>query len=462
MTIALVALGAAVVGLAVGVFVLSMKLGAVKAQSAAVGGVVVEVARLKAEAANTIARERSEAATEIERRKSEAAKEVERLGIEAEKLRVEAGALVAGATSRREALDADYAGAKAVFDSLQNQVKLLEEDLTDISFGLYKPHFKFGTPDEYKARLEAVREQQKAMLRGGEAAKVAIAWSVGGSRREGERMQKQYMKLVLRAFNGECDAAVARVEWNNAAKMEERIRKAFEAINELGDVMQLSITTAYLDLKLEELRLEFELEEKKHEVAEEQRQIREQMREEEKAQREAEKAQEEATEEEETSERALEEARVELAKSQGAEHQRLTERILGLEVQLDEARKKGQRAKALAELTKSGYVYIISNVGSLGENVFKIGLTRRLDPMDRVRELGSASVPFAFDVHAMVYSEDAPTLEAELHRHFADRYVNLVNMRKEFFRVSLDELEAVTATNRVLKNHDFAAPSSVG
>ena len=129
---------------------------------------------------------------------------------------------------------------------------------------------------------------------------------------------------------------------------------------------------------------------------------------------------------------------------------------------MHEARKKGQRAKALAELTKSGYVYIISNVGSLGENVFKIGLTRRLDPMDRVRELGSASVPFAFDVHAMVYSEDAPTLEAELHRHFADRYVNLVNMRKEFFRVSLDELEAVTATNRVLKNHDFAAPSSVG
>lgn len=446
MTIVLVTLGVVVVGLLVGVFVLSMKLGAAKAQHAAIAGVEAEAARLKAEAANAIARERGEAAAATERQKSEAGKEVERLGREAERLRVEAGTLTAGASSRHEALDADYASAKAVFDSLQAQVKLLEEDLTDISFGLYKPHFKFGTPDEYKASLEAVREKQKAMLRGGEAAKCVIAWSVGGSRREGERMQKQYMKLVLRAFNGECDAAVAHVEWNNASKMEERIRKSFEAINELGNAMQVSITPTYLELNLEELRLEFELEEKKHEIAEEQRQIREQMREEEKAQREAEKAQEEATEEEETSERALEEARVELAKSQGAEHQRLTERILDLQSQLEEARKKGQRAKALAELTKSGYVYVISNVGSLGENVFKIGMTRRLDPMDRVRELGSASVPFAFDVHAMVYSEDASTLEAGLHRHFADRYVNLVNMRKEFFRVSLDELEAVTAT----------------
>jgi len=450
MTILLIALGVIAGGLLVGLALLYRKLGRLKEQYAGIGSVEREVARLKADAANAVAREKSEAASTTERQKSEAAREVERLGKEAEKLREEGDALVTSAKSRRDALDVDYASAKQVYDRLHEQVTLLEENLEDISFGLYKPHFNFDTPDEYKTRLEAVRDKQKAIVKSGEAAKFAIAWSVGGSRREGERMQKQYLKLLLRAFNGECDAAVARVAWNNVSKMEERIRKALEAINELGGVMQVSITPAYLELKLEELRLEHELVEKKHEIAEEQRRIREQMRDEEKARREAEQAQEEAEAEETRYEEALEKARVELAKSQGEEHRRLNGQIVELQAQLEEARKKGHRARALAQLTKVGYVYVISNIGSFGQNVFKIGMTRRLDPMDRVKELGDASVPFPFDVHAMVYSEDAPALESVLQGHFADRSVNLVNMRKEFFRVTLDELEKL-ATEKGLK-----------
>jgi Domain of unknown function (DUF4041)/Meiotically up-regulated gene 113 len=449
MTIVIVALGVIAVGLLVGLVLLNQKLGGLKAQYAGIGSVQAEVAKLKADAANAIAREKSEVASTIERQKGEAAKEVERVGKEAERLRQEAETLVTTAKSRRDALDTDYANAKAVYDRLHEQVTLLEENLTDISFGLYKPHFSFGTPDEYKARLEAVREKQKAMVKSGEAVKFATAWTVGGSRREGERMQKQYMKLLLRAFNGDCDAAVARVTWNNVAKMEERMRKSFEVINELGSVVQVSIAPPYLELKLEELRLEYELEEKEREVAEEQRRIKEQMREEEKVRREVEQAQEEAEAEETVFEQALEKARVELAKSQGEEHRRLNDRIAELQGQLEGARKKGQRAKALAQLTKAGYVYVISNVGSFGENVLKIGMTRRLDPMNRVKELGDASVPFPYDVHAMVYSEEAPTLEWELQRHFADRSVNLVNMRKEFFRVTFDELEAVAAEKKL-------------
>jgi hypothetical protein len=450
MTIVIVALGVIAVGLLVGLVLLDQRLRRLKAQYAGIGAAQAEIAQLKADASNAIARGKSEAASAAERQKSEAAREIERSGKDAERLRQEAETLATVAKSRCDALDVDYAKAKAVYDRLHEQVTLLEENLADISFGLYKPHFSFNTPDEYKARLEAVREKQKAMLKSGEAAKFAIAWSVGGSRREGERMQKQYMKLLLRAFNGECEAAVARVTWSNVTKMEERIRKALEAINELGAVMQVSITPPYLELKLEELRLGYGLEEKEHEVAEEQRRIREQMREEEKVLREVEQAQEEAAAEETLSERALEKARVELAKSQGEEHRRLSERIQELQTQLEAARQKGQRAKALAQLTKAGYVYVISNVGSFGDSVFKIGMTRRLEPMNRIKELGDASVPFPYDVHAMVYSEDAPTLEWELQRHFVDRSVNLVNMRKEFFRVTLDELEAV-ATEKKLK-----------
>jgi hypothetical protein len=450
MSIVFAALSVIAVGLLVGLALLGLKLRRVRAQYVGIANAEAEIARLKAEATNTIASERSAAAVDVERQKSDAAREVERLGKEIENLRQEGAALATTTKNRRDALDADYTNAKSTYDRLHEEVTLLEENLEDISFGLYKPHFNFDTPDEYRARIEAVREKQKAMLKSGEAAKFAIAWSVGGSRREGERMQKQYMKLLLRAFNGECDAAVARVSWNNVTKMEERIRKSFEVVNDLGGVMHVSITPPYLELKVDELRLEYEMEEKKHQIAEEQRRIREQMRDEEKARREAEQAQQESQVEETRFERALEKARVDVAKSQGEEHNRLNDRIIELQAQLEEARTKGRRAKALAELTKAGYVYVISNVGSFGEGVFKIGMTRRLDPMDRVKDLGDASVPFPFDVHAMVYSEDAPTLEAELQSHFADRSLNLVNMRKEFFRVSIEELESL-AKERGLK-----------
>ena len=112
-----------------------------------------------------------------------------------------------------------------------------------------------------------------------------------------------------------------------------------------------------------------------------------------------------------------------------------------LEKSLEEAHSKNERAKSMAQQTRSGHVYIISNIGSFGEDVYKIGMTRRLEPLDRVKELGDASVPFTFDVHAMIYSEDAPTLEKVLHDKFAGKRVNMVNHRKEFFGVPIDDIE---------------------
>jgi len=114
---------------------------------------------------------------------------------------------------------------------------------------------------------------------------------------------------------------------------------------------------------------------------------------------------------------------------------------LVLKQELKEAQEKKERALSMAQQTKRGHIYVISNIGSFGENVFKIGMTRRLDPLDRVRELGDASVPFSFDIHAMIFSEEAPTLEYELHKQFSDNKVNMLNPRKEFFRVTIDEIE---------------------
>lgn len=405
-----------------------------------------EAARIVDESRRVADRLRADMESALQQREAESARAVADMQSTLARLESE----IATATANRSVLSAEYATAKATFDRLSNEVHQLEENLEDISFGLYKPHYTFDTPEAFKRELEKVHEKQKELIRSGRAASFAVTWSVGGSQREGAKMQKQYTKLLLRAFNGECDAAVAKVSWNNAAKMEERIEKAFDAINDLGSVMTVSISPEYRDLALAELRLEHELEEKKRAIAEEQRRIREQMRDEERAHREAEKARAEAEAEETRFEKALDKARLELAKSRGEEHQRLNAKILELEKAVAEAQAKSQRAKSLAELTKAGYVYVLSNIGSFGDGVYKIGMTRRIDPMDRVRELGDASVPFPFDVHAMVYSLDAPGLEHAFHQEFADKSVNLVNMRKEFFRVDLAEVERV-ATQRGLK-----------
>jgi len=225
--------------------------------------------------------------------------------------------------------------------------------------------------------------------------------------------------------------------------MEQRVDNSFEAINELGGVMHVSITADYLKLKLAELRLTHEYEEKRYQEREEQRKAREQIREEEKAKEEIEKAREDAEQEEERYQKALAKAREESEKATGAQLQKLTEQISSFESKLDEARQRKERAISRAQLTKSGFVYVVSNIGSFGEHVVKIGMTRRLEPMDRIRELGDASVPFPFDLHAMLYSDNAPDLESAIHGLLGDRQINLVNRRKEFFRgVTVDEIEA--------------------
>ncbi|HYO74477.1 MAG TPA: DUF4041 domain-containing protein, partial [Archangium sp.] len=282
-----------------------------------------------------------------------------------------------------------------------------------------------------------------AMLKDKKAAFCTTEWQVNGSKAEGRKQTERTLKLMLRAFNGESDACVTKVTYKNVKAMEARIQKAAEAITHLAEVQQCFIDKKYIGLKLDELHLAFEYQEKLQEEREEQRRIREQMREEEAAQRELERAKLEAEREARRDEDALNKARADLEKAEGSKQQKLLERIAELERKVAEDQER-QRAISQAQLTRTGHVYVISNIGSFGEDVFKVGMTRRLVPQDRVDELGDASVPFDFDVHAIIRTQDAPALEAALHRSFADRRVNRINERKEFFRVSLDEIaEAV-------------------
>lgn len=335
----------------------------------------------------------------------------------------------------------DYTKNRKTYEELLKQIEITKDDLELVTYGFYQPHFEFDSSEEYKERILDLQALQKRMLREKTAASSPTKWIVEGSTKKGEQFIAKNAKLMIRAFNGEADSAILKVRWNNKVRMEERIKKAYQDINKLGESVQIQISQEYLNLKLRELELVYEQQEKTYQEREEQRQIREQMREEEKAQRELEKAQKDAELEELRKEDALIKARRELEAATGEELNRLNEQVALLEQQLKEAREKRERAISMAQQTKIGHIYVISNIGSFGEDVYKIGMTRRLEPMDRVRELGDASVPFEFDVHAIIYSQNAPELENKLHRHFDDKRVNLVNYRKEFFNVSLEEIE---------------------
>ncbi|QDU91113.1 hypothetical protein Pla175_45310 [Pirellulimonas nuda] len=336
---------------------------------------------------------------------------------------------------------------KETIARLRQEVEVVEEQKTLQEFGFYRSKYDFENSDRFKQRLDRIRSDQKAMIKAESAASCATEWTVEGSKTKGRKMVKDKIKLLLRAFNGECDAAISKVKYNNATALEKRINTSFVQINKMGEVNQVTLSPEYLNLKLQELFLSHEYREKQEQEKEEQRQIRRQMDEEKKVEAEIDRARKEAERDEATKRTALERARAELFAREGANAAKLEELVAKLESELSEAIDRKAKAIARAQLTRSGHVYVLSNIGSFGENVFKIGMTRRLEPQERVKELGSASVPFMFDVHAMIYSEDAPDLETRLHRRFADRRVNLVNHRKEFFNVTLEEIRVAVAEN---------------
>ena len=281
-------------------------------------------------------------------------------------------------------------------------------------------------------KLKQARERAKVMVRNGTAAACEY---VEANRHE------TAISFVIDAFNGKVDSVLSRVKHDNAGRLEQEVRDAFNLVNFGGKAFRdARITDEYLAARLDELKWAAVVQQLALQEREEQRHAKEQAREEARAAKERERALRDAAKEEEMLRRAMDEARQQFEQASGEQKSMYEERLQEMGERLKQALERKERARSMAEQTKKGYVYIISNVGSFGDDVYKIGLTRRFDPRDRVDELGGASVPFGFDVHAMILAEDAPALERRLHRHFALKQVNKVNHRKEFFRVSITEV----------------------
>ena len=284
-------------------------------------------------------------------------------------------------------------------------------------------------------QLKLARENSTRMINAGTAAVCDYAQA---SRKD------TAIAFVIDAFNGKVDSILSKVKKDNYGTLEQKIKDAYELVNFNGRAFRNAvITPEYLAARLEELKWGVRAQELKAQAQEEQRRLREQIREEERARREYEKAMKDAAKEEEMLRKAMEKAQKQIESANEANRAEYESKLEELKQKLAEAEERGQRALSMAQQTKHGNVYVISNLGSFGENVYKVGMTRRLDPLDRVRELGDASVPFPFDVHAIIESDDAPSLETSLHKALSLMQVNKVNPRKEFFRVAISDIKAM-------------------
>lgn len=324
------------------------------------------------------------------------------------------------------------------------EIIVLDDEILFESFALYKPKFAFQSSEEYKNRLEACREKQKQSIKNGDAIEANENWTVNNSKTEGKKMVTDMKKLLLRSFNNECDYCVDNVKFNNIEMNEKRVEKSFEALNKLGRIMQARITDSYKRLKYEELYLAFEYQEKKQDEKEAQKRAREELREQQKLEQEIRQAREKIAKDKKHFAQAIADLENKLSVSvNDADRKLLLEKLDEVKGQYSELEKEEKVIDYREQNAKAGYVYVISNLGAFGENVFKIGMTRRLEPLERIDELGDASVPFSFDVHALIFSENAPSLEAKIHEHFYKDRINKLNDRKEFFRADINEIEKI-------------------
>ena len=302
--------------------------------------------------------------------------------------------------------------------------------------GIYEYHHPLENADAYKSRLTDIRDRIKDSVRTRSAIEASDRFAYNNSLAQGRKMTGDFSKLMLRAYNAEADNCVRSLRAGSIAAAIKRLNGSVETIARLGSMMEMRVSPDYHALRVEELELTSDYLFKVQEEREEAREERERLREERKAEQEIAAERERLDKERSHYEKTIASLREKGKEDEAAE---LEQRV----AQIDDA--IAQNDFRAANI-RAGYVYVISNIGAFGPNVVKIGLTRRLEPMDRVRELGDASVPFPFDVHAIYFSDDAVQLENELHAAFGAMRVNQVNLRREFFFATPTEVRDVLAT----------------
>ncbi len=417
-----------------------------------VADAVAESERIRADAATAVESLKKESRDQAREKVGRAEEQLELAGTRAQEI-------IADAQRRAEEIAGDAYKALKEADHLKGVVNAMYNKIEGYGDRYLVPSYSLldELADAYSfadagKRLKFARDNSQIMVKQGRAATCNYVE---------ENRRNTAIAFVLDAFNGKVDSILSRTKSDNIGTLQQQVRDAFSLVNHNGAAFRdAQIIEEFLGARMEELKWGVAVAELREKDREEQRLIKAKIREEERAQREFEKAKRDAEKEEGAVRKAMERMQGLIAKANDEQRAKYELQLAELNSRLQEAESKGQRALSMAQQTKTGHVYIVSNLGSFGENVYKVGMTRRLEPLDRIRELGDASVPFGFDVHAMIYAEDAPKLERELHRKFLLNQVNKTNPRKEFFRVTIAELKESVGVLGLQCNWTLAADAA--
>jgi hypothetical protein len=341
--------------------------------------------------------------------------------------------LAPDAASRIAALEEEVASLRSQLSSVvpASETVILDDDRVLQDVGIYRYHHPLETAVAYKERLTEIGSRIAELVKSKRAIEMSNMFTFDNSLAKGRKMSTDLGKLMLRAYNAEVDSSLRSLRAGNVVTAKKRIESARTAIAKLGSMMEMHVSDEFHAVRDEEIELAADYLMKKMEEKEAAKEERARLREEKKVEAELAVERERLEKERTHLINALEALR-----SKGESDAELEKKISTLDVAITQNDYRAANIRA-------GYVYVISNRGAFGEGVVKIGLTRRLEPLDRVNELGDASVPFKFDVHGLFFSEDAVTLENELHQHFFDRRLNHVNARKEFFFTTPTEVREV-------------------
>ncbi|XOV77811.1 MAG: DUF4041 domain-containing protein [Aestuariibacter sp.] len=326
------------------------------------------------------------------------------------------------------------------FDALWEAICKLKDQTKYVDFGLPIPSFQLDHDEDLKAKIYECRDEQYSLIKKGKATNSFSNWTWFGSAKKGAEMVKMYCYLLVRAYNTEFEMIRSKMRHNSFDIAQEKLNKLSEQLTKLAETVGASVSVEYRMLKHQELAVwhdDLLEKERAKQARKEQRELLRQQN----------KDLGKDDTEELDEEIALRESLLKKAKKAALEKHGQSQAAYELQIQkmqqeIDELNKEFERAQSQAQVTRAGYIYVISNLGSFGKDVVKIGMTRRLEPMERVKELGDASVPFTFDVHTLAFVEDAPQVERALHEKFDAHRVNTENLRKEFFRVSVTEVKA--------------------
>mgnify|MGYP003384418613 CR=1 FL=1 len=341
-----------------------------------------------------------------------------------------------------------------VYRELSLMLKETTVEVSKIDAGLTPPVFGVHDSEQLKASINKIRDQQLVCISQNNATNAASQWSWFGSKSKGKEMVDGYRSLLLEAFNAEFEVIRKQMRFSTLDSAQSKLFRLYEQLDKLGETASVSISDEYLDLKGTELLIWHSELDRLERLKDEKKIQKELLRKQAKLNA---SDTEELNEEIGACDSDLYKARARAIELSGVEREKINLEIQSIEEMKAKLREKFERSKSQAQLTRAGYVYVISNLGSFGENIVKIGMTRRLEPMDRVNELGDASVPFKFDVHTMAFCEDAPELEKKLHTKFSDYRVNTENHRKEFFRVNPIDVQGAMSELNVESDWYFSS-----